>query len=160
MPRGKFTVTKWPIKPCVNCSENFQPRTGRNTHCSKQVCRAAWKQDWRDRNKQYISEQNKQYRRDRPQQYQEAGIRRNVQLWASPEDVDLIMQMWRDRLPKCEICGVSEEVHGKALAIDHNHFDSKFRGFLCSKCNSAIGFFQEDLNILRSAVKYLERYEH
>lgn len=57
---------------------------------------------------------------------------------------------------KCEIC--DEESN---LCLDHCHRSLKFRGFLCSKCNSAIGFLKEDVSILKRAINYLEnKNEH
>jgi Recombination endonuclease VII len=39
---------------------------------------------------------------------------------------------------------------------DHDHKRKVFRGILCLKCNSAIGFFRDNLKILLAAIRYLE----
>lgn len=54
--------------------------------------------------------------------------------------------------PVCEICGNSEK-----LCWDHDHRSGIFRGTLCSKCNSAIGMFQDNPTFLRKAAEYLEK---
>ena len=41
--------------------------------------------------------------------------------------------------------------------LDHNHNTGKFRGWLCNKCNSALGWFDDDLTVLKKAVTYLEK---
>jgi hypothetical protein len=51
----------------------------------------------------------------------------------------------------CTICGSKER-----LCIDHNHTTDKFRGLLCSKCNSALGLFKDDPIRLTVAIQYLK----
>lgn len=54
---------------------------------------------------------------------------------------------------KCAICG-------KELTkpcIDHNHKTGKVRGILCRSCNTGLGLFQDNFELLRKAAVYLER---
>lgn len=62
---------------------------------------------------------------------------------------------------KCEICG-KEEIGidnrtGKIyeLAIDHCHKTGKVRGVLCASCNTSLGGFKDDTNLLQKAIQYL-----
>jgi|SRR3990172_13266959 len=57
----------------------------------------------------------------------------------------------------CNICGVTTNVNDIALAYDHNHTTDKFRGFPCTNCNKGIGHFKDDPDLLRKAIKYLQR---
>ena len=57
----------------------------------------------------------------------------------------------------CAICK-KECVSGRRLAIDHNHDTGEVRGLLCCKCNRGLGNLNDDLELLRQAVLYLERY--
>lgn len=59
---------------------------------------------------------------------------------------------------KCKICG-REPAEGEYLQVDHDHETREVRGLLCSRCNKAIGFFEEDLDIITQALKYLEEKE-
>jgi hypothetical protein len=43
------------------------------------------------------------------------------------------------------------------LAIDHCHKTHKIRGLLCAACNQGLGRFKDDIELLRSAIKYLEQ---
>ena len=51
---------------------------------------------------------------------------------------------------KCAICGRVEK-----LVVDHNHETKTVRGLLCNNCNRGLGFFQDNVNILTTATKYL-----
>lgn len=51
-------------------------------------------------------------------------------------------------------CAICPSHH--LLSIDHCHETMEIRGWLCRKCNSALGFFNDDPERLRLALKYLE----
>lgn len=56
---------------------------------------------------------------------------------------------------KCAICQRpfrwASETH-----YDHNHETNQFRGVLCTKCNTALGLFDEDQDRMLKAVEYLK----
>lgn len=60
----------------------------------------------------------------------------------------------------CAICGHLETrcQNGRiqALAVDHDHQTGKFRGLLCSACNSALGLMQDSPEIMQRAADYLK----
>jgi hypothetical protein len=61
---------------------------------------------------------------------------------------------------KCMICGGTEmNYKNKVLCVDHNHTTGQVRGLLCGLCNSGIGKFKEDKQLLMNTIKYLEKYE-
>jgi hypothetical protein len=39
--------------------------------------------------------------------------------------------------------------------VDHNHDTDKFRGHICHNCNRGLGVFQDDIERLERAIKYL-----
>lgn len=55
----------------------------------------------------------------------------------------------------CEICGQNDKDAKKRLSFDHCHASGKFRGMLCSSCNTALGSFKDDIERLEKAIKYL-----
>ena len=55
----------------------------------------------------------------------------------------------------CECCGTVAS--RKSLALDHCHISELFRGWLCSDCNTGLGFFGDSIEGLMNAVRYLER---
>lgn len=56
----------------------------------------------------------------------------------------------------CEICGKTSE--DAVLHIDHDHFNNRIRGLLCSYCNHAIGHCNDSVAILGNAIAYLEEH--
>ena len=59
----------------------------------------------------------------------------------------------------CAICHKPERVVGQNLAKDHNHETGKPRELLCFRCNVALGFFEEDIEVLCEAVKYIQKHK-
>lgn len=55
----------------------------------------------------------------------------------------------------CAICK-RDTPTGSNWHIDHCHFTNKIRGLLCSKCNQGLGLFEDNINSLKEAIKYLE----
>lgn len=53
----------------------------------------------------------------------------------------------------CRICNKKFSDIG---AIDHDHSNGNIRGVLCHNCNRALGYFKDDIKILKNAIKYLQ----
>ncbi len=56
---------------------------------------------------------------------------------------------------KCHICGVPETECNRALSLDHNHETGELRGWLCGRCNVAIGLLGDNAGGLYNALWYL-----
>jgi len=64
----------------------------------------------------------------------------------------------RPRPPACEACGApGGETRVEKLVPDHDHGTGKFRGWICMRCNLALGIAQDDLNRLLNLVGYLRK---
>lgn len=55
---------------------------------------------------------------------------------------------------KCAVCNEWFEV----LCQDHCHNSLLNRGLLCRKCNLGLGYFNDNQDLLKSAIKYLDLY--
>ena len=53
----------------------------------------------------------------------------------------------------CAICEQTE----KRLVVDHCHTKGYVRGLLCGRCNTILGYMDDNPNLLRKAAQYLER---
>lgn len=58
--------------------------------------------------------------------------------------------MLKKQRGKCLICEKKEK-----LVVDHDHETKKIRGLLCHSCNLTLGKISDNINILCSAIQYL-----
>ena len=58
---------------------------------------------------------------------------------------------------ECPICG-KRTIAGvtSKVDLDHNHRTGEIRGWICDSCNTGIGRFKDDIQILDRAIKYVE----
>ena len=68
-------------------------------------------------------------------------------------------EMYREQNGVCLICK-NINIAGRKLAVDHDHNTGVIRGLLCSKCNMGIGYFKDDVDLLRIAIDYLELHKN
>lgn len=107
--------------------------------------------------KEYLKKWARIDRAENPDKYRDAYLKKKYGI--SLEDY---LRMEGEQAGKCAICGNPEtgkdhrtkEVRN--LAVDHCHETGKVRGLLCSKCNTAIGKFNDDINIIEKAIDYLK----
>ena len=73
------------------------------------------------------------------------------QCWLQrPEAVQYRQAQLEKQAGKCAICDKET-----SLNLDHCHLTGKFRGMLCTSCNTGLGFFKDNVENLRRAVSYL-----
>ena len=66
----------------------------------------------------------------------------------------------------CAICAEPES-KGKSLSIDHDHSCCSgsfscgkcIRGLVCSNCNHGLGFLNDSIDRMHSAIRYLELWD-
>jgi hypothetical protein len=57
----------------------------------------------------------------------------------------------------CALCGHDDESH---LVVDHCHESLDPRDILCQHCNSGLGFFRDNPQLLRAGADYLEKHKN
>ncbi len=78
---------------------------------------------------------------------------RQAKYGVSCEDYKNLMEKANN---SCEICGTTECATGNGLAIDHCHSTGKVRGILCQACNTALGSFRDDPDLIQRAINYIK----
>lgn len=64
----------------------------------------------------------------------------------------------------CALCGCKERRRYYktnkpfTLSVDHDHKTGKIRALLCGDCNRALGLFQENIELLLKAARYLRKH--
>ncbi len=64
--------------------------------------------------------------------------------------------MFSEQEGRCLGCRKHQSELRTSLHVDHNHTTGKIRGLLCRKCNSAIGLISDNINVLKTMIKYLQ----
>ncbi|MGH3430896.1 MAG: endonuclease domain-containing protein [Mycobacteriales bacterium] len=150
------------------------------------LCESYWKKDWRRKNPKKAARARKlqreayrRWRKKHPQarrlyyQANKAQINEKSSAWkkAHPERTKdfyrksvhgLTAETYQAALKKqrnrCACCGRKfTKEKGKGPHSDHCHDTLDFRGLLCRDCNLGLGYFKDDLKILRAAIRYLVR---
>lgn len=78
-------------------------------------------------------------------------------------DGDEFFAYWSANRGCCYLCERKMEMpkagqQGQSLiscAVDHDHKTGRVRALLCARCNKALGFFEDDVELLKKAIKYL-----
>lgn len=65
-------------------------------------------------------------------------------------------ELFKTQKGKCAIC--EQPQSHKLLTVDHDHKTGKIRKLLCYKCNSAIGFLNEDIVLVERTLNYLRSH--
>lgn len=59
---------------------------------------------------------------------------------------------------KCAVCDSPTPSSRKGWVVDHCHNNKKIRGILCQSCNLALGHSKEDIQRLRSLIRYIKKH--
>jgi len=100
--------------------------------------------------------------RDYEKEYAFRNKRRKERYWQDP---DKARQEWEKHkygvckedfgYKQCWICGSEHRI-----CIDHCHDSGDARGLLCTKCNTALGMFDDDVERMKRAMDYLKDGPH
>jgi hypothetical protein len=68
---------------------------------------------------------------------------------------EMFNEMLNGQSGRCAICEIG--IDEQSSHIDHCHTTGKVRGVLCEKCNKGLGQFDDNVNYLKNAIKYLTK---
>jgi hypothetical protein len=105
---------------------------------------------------EYVNRRARNYRAMHPKKFKGYGLKNLYGLTIEQYEAALALNG-----SMCTVCHKPENavIKGRKirLALDHCHVSGKLRGFLCMQCNTGLGNFCDDPEILRRAIAYLER---
>jgi len=97
----------------------------------------------------------KRWRKNHPDRYADTQRRQNLRrkFGLTVEEYDVLNRQQRGT---CAACG-GQMQNGNRLAVDHDHKTGRVRGLLCINCNRALGYVDDNPELLRKLAAYLER---
>ena len=116
-------------------------------------CRSIYNNAWNAANKDKRMETCRRYRQNNPHKSREYGLKRRHNLTSSEWDAKFQSQDCR-----CKICGTNVSQGITPWHTDHCHSTGILRGILCHNCNRGLGYFQDNIQSLSSAIEYLNSY--
>src|ERR1035437_3690852 len=103
---------------------------------------------WRAKHPGYSSPSHKQT----PDYFRRHSLFKRYGTTPEQEDVLFLAQG-----KKCYICGCPSS---KPWCIDHDHVTGQRRKILCNRCNLTLGAVNDDTDLLRKLIKYIEEHDH
>jgi hypothetical protein len=98
----------------------------------------------------------KKYQEKNPDKIRNSWYKRRYNI-----DMEEYNEIYLLQNSKCKICDKEKENNISAdhdrLVVDHCHKSGEVRGLLCQKCNRGLGYFEDKIENLLSAVIYLDR---
>lgn len=158
------------MKQCIRCNGIF-PLERYYSDKSKKDGKTPYCQDCRREKARIQNDKNPQLARDRARRARDRdrlaydlarmGLTKKEYFWLVTEQEG-----------RCAICGEEEALtlpsgEKRRLSVDHDHkcCEKKRdicgmcnRGLLCNRCNRMLGMINDDIDLLKEAVNYLERY--
>jgi hypothetical protein len=106
---------------------------------------------WRESHKEEHARRNAEWYRNNPDRIKDHVLKQKFGITKADYDA-----MFAAQNGGCAVCSKPCK-SGRRLAVDHCHETSKVRGLLCMNCNNALGRVNDNIEILRNMIKYLER---
>ena len=161
------------IRICSKCkkekelsSDNFckdkYDKSGFTYQCK--ICRAIKQKEWKLANPIKIKETNDKNKIKRKVFYNSLKGIESSRRAHLKRTYGLSLEEFNEKLKsqnnKCAICNnVETRDKHNVFAVDHCHKTGKIRGLLCWKCNSGLGLYNDNKQLLINAIKYLKKYE-
>jgi len=94
----------------------------------------------------------RQWRKDNPEKVKNNDLQKKYGI--TLEDYN---KMFEEQKRCCKICTKHYKEEKQALVVDHCHTTGKVRGLLCNQCNRGLGMLGDSVELLKSAIKYLNK---
>lgn len=73
--------------------------------------------------------------------------------------VDQFKSIYDTQKGCCACCGDYESDFKRGLHVDHDHATGQVRALLCTRCNPGLGYFEDSVEKLEMAIKYLKKFK-
>ena len=107
-------------------------------------------------NSAVLNEKARQKRIAQPELHRKKDFTHNLKRFGL--SVDDFFKIYHKQNESCAICGLHNDdpKYARSLHIDHCHKTGIIRGLLCHGCNTGIGAFSEEIEVMEKAISYLK----
>jgi hypothetical protein len=148
-----------PLKTCSRCQipkhqkEFYKSQWNRDgLACQCKKCAQKTNKEYREAHPETVKATSKNYYKNHTKKCRTANraghYRRSFNL--SLADIETIKAYQNNQ---CAICGVS--LNSRRPNLDHRHTDGLIRGFLCWRCNRALGVYRDRIDWLLNTIIFL-----
>lgn len=143
-------------KHCRGCDrtlklECFSLRAGWKPRARCKECEVSANVEYAKANREKVRESKRRYSTENPGKARRWALR--TQWKARGFDPDHIESLYQSKPQSCDICDSECDP-----VLDHCHATNKLRGWLCERCNMAIGLLLDNPESCKRAAEYLERH--
>lgn len=110
---------------------------------------------WYLKNKKKANNASAKWRKNNPERVKENTRKRAKYYIYKNFTEKTYLQLKVNQKNVCAIC----KRKGHKLYVDHCHSKNTVRALLCHNCNTLLGHAHDDIEVLKSAVKYLKNHE-
>lgn len=149
------------MKACTKCkqikefTEFFKANNTADGYYSMcKACKTAATLEHRKKNPPKYNDYMKKWRGKNPDKQHATDIKRLYKL-----PIEEYNKMLAAQNCQCKICGKHHDPSKKRgrLYVDHCHRTGKIRGLLCSACNCALGYLNDDTGLIEKAIAYITK---
>jgi hypothetical protein len=151
------------LSGCKQCEsirhkKDYSPEKNRERYLKNRELYLKQQKEYSTKNKNKIKVRSKKYYEDNKKIFLQAGwkkkgIKTKEGAYFTLIDFKKVIEQCGS---KCQICGGDGSKHKKGLVVDHDHTTGVYRGILCAFCNTAIGYLQDDPEIMKKAINSIE----
>lgn len=151
---GEQKKSRWDgyVKQIPKCHPKRPQKGGKGlcTRCYAKKIRIEWSNEQRQNNK----EKNLEWIKNNYTRWKKGQRRRHYKKKYGIT-IEQYHEMFKQQKGKCAICQKYRS-RTRKLSVDHHHKTGKVRGLLCTRCNFAIGYANEDVKIIDNMKLYLK----
>jgi hypothetical protein len=133
------------------CAKHGTPKVAGRKQLQCKKCNVEYATAWRNRNRQTVREYARKWDALNPGKKKSQFLKSKYGI-----TIQVFEQMAQAQEGKCDICRKTPQ---GTLYVDHSHKSGKVRALLCNKCNTALGFMDEDIDRFLSAANYLAKHK-
>lgn len=129
---------------CRTCENTYAKAYFKSTRGKKAT------KKWRQKNPEKCREYDRQNRKKDPERHASYDLKKRIGITLADK-----LEQFLKQGKKCAICRTDVPNMKGTWFADHDHTTKKFRGVLCGRCNSVLGYALDNPSVLIHAALYL-----